>query len=105
MALDGTIDELKARIAHLEIELSQRNKIIQDLNRRVQESNDSTQPTPEINEIEETLRRLMTRIGMIVQGTKCLLMVHDPETNDLIAERPALGLDESNLDGLRIAAL
>jgi hypothetical protein len=29
MALDGTIDELKARIAHLEIELSQRNKIIQ----------------------------------------------------------------------------
>ncbi|MFZ4782220.1 MAG: ATP-binding protein [Armatimonadaceae bacterium] len=103
MALDGTLGELKARIAHLEIELSQRNKVIQDLNRRVQESNDSSQPTPEINEIEETLRRLMTRIGMIVQGTKCLLMVHDPETNDLIAERPALGLDESNLDGLRIA--
>lgn len=104
MATDENIDDLKAQVAHLEAELSQKHKVIQDLNRRVQESSDSSQPTPEINEIEETLRRLMTRIGMIVQGTKCLLMIHSSETDELIAERPALGIDVDALESLRISS-
>lgn len=101
MSSDDSVESLSAKIQHLEAELAQKNKIIQDLNRRVQEANEGAQPSTEISEIEETLRRLMTRIGMIVQGTKCLLMIHDPETGELIAEKPTLNIDEAILPNYR----
>ncbi|MFM7321219.1 MAG: hypothetical protein ACKO5K_06815, partial [Armatimonadota bacterium] len=88
MSSGDNVESLSAKVHQLEAELAQKNKVIQDLNRRVQESNEGAQSTTEISEIEETLRRLMTRIGMIVQGTKCLLMVVDSETGDLVAEKP-----------------
>lgn len=102
MSSGDNVESLAAKVHQLEVELAQKNKIIQDLNRRVQESNEGAQSTTEISEIEETLRRLMTRIGMIVQGTKCLLMVVDSETGDLVAEKPTLGIDEALLPNHRI---
>jgi PAS domain S-box-containing protein len=103
MPSEENVEALHDKVRHLESELAQKNKIIQDLNRKVQEANEGAQPTAELSEIEETLRRLMTRIGMIVQGTKCLLMIHNPESDELIAERPSLNIDEALLSEHRIA--
>jgi len=103
MPSEENVEALHAKIRHLESEVVQKNKIIQELNRRVQEANEGAQPTTELSEIEDTLRRLMTRIGMIVQGTKCLLLIHNPETDELVAERPSLNIEETLLPNHRVA--
>lgn len=103
MPSEENVEALHYKVRHLESELAQKNKIINELNRKVQEANEGAQSTAEISEIEDTLRRLMTRIGMIVQGTKCLLLIHNPETGELVAERPSLNIDENLLPEHRVA--
>lgn len=108
MNLDDSVESLKARILSLESELNQKTqavsqleKSIKDLQQRVQTANENAQPTAELSELEETLKRLMTRIAMIVQGGKCLFMIHDPETRELYAGKPALGFEDDQLEELR----
>lgn len=110
MNLDDSVESLKARILALESELSQKTqsvgqleKTVADLSQRVQTANENAQPTAELSELEETLRRLMTRIAMIVQGGKCLFMIHDPETHELYAGKPALGFEDEQLEDFRLA--
>ena len=109
MNLDDSVESLKAHISNLESELNQKTqavtqleKSIRDLNQKVQTASENAQPTAELSELEETLKRLMTRIAMIVQGGKCLFMIHDPETHELYAGQPALGFEEGQLEDFRI---
>ena len=109
MNLDDSVESLKAHILALESELAQKTQAVSvlernvaDLSRKVQTANENAQPTAELSELEETLRRLMTRIAMIVQGGKCLFMIHDIDTRELYAGKPALGFTDAELDELRI---
>ena len=111
MNLDDSVESLQARISSLEAELNQKSQAViqlersvRDLNQKVQTANENAQPTAELSELEETLRRLMTRIAMIVQGAKCLFMIHDPETRELYAGKPALGFEDKQLDDFRLGA-
>lgn len=108
MNLDDSVESLKARILSLESEVNQKSqavsqleKMIKDLQQKVQTANENAQPTAELSELEETLKRLMTRIAMIVQGAKCLFMIHDQETRELYAGKPALGFEEGQIEELR----
>ncbi len=109
MNLDDSVESLQSRISSLEAELNQKSQAViqlersvRDLNQRVQTANENAQPTAELSELEDTLKRLMTRIAMIVQGAKCLFMIHDPETRELYAGKPAMGFEEGQLDDLRL---
>jgi two-component system phosphate regulon sensor histidine kinase PhoR len=55
-----------------------------------------------ITEFEETLRRLVQRTAMFVQAEKCVIMVRDRETGDLIARSPAWGLTDEEVHGFRV---
>ncbi|GAB4451898.1 MAG: hypothetical protein OHK0029_01900 [Armatimonadaceae bacterium] len=110
MTYEGDGDEsLRQRLEHLEAELKRKDEHIarlekerKDLSQKVQESG---QTIGEISEIEETLKRLLTRIAMIVQGTKCLFMVQDETNpNQLIAHSPAMGFDDVDLDQVRVSS-
>jgi PAS domain S-box-containing protein len=109
MNLDDSVESLKAQIANLESELNQKNQAVvqlernvRELNQKVQTATENAQPTAELSELEETLKRLMIRIAMIVQGGKCLFMIHDPETRELYAGKPALGFEDGQLDDFRL---
>lgn len=106
---DGeSVESLTERIRSLEADLNRRNEHVarlekanKELSARVQEASEG-QSTAEISEIEETLKRLMQRIGMIVQGSKVLFMIHDPENRELVADTPAIGFDDELVKNIRI---
>jgi signal transduction histidine kinase len=57
-----------------------------------------------ISEFEETLRRLVQRTAMIVQAEKCVIMVRDRETGDLVARSPAWGMNDEEVQRFRVPA-
>ena len=94
--LESELEERNTRVARLENE----NKA---LAQKVQEATEAPQQgASEISEMQETLKRMMMRIAMITQASKCLFMVHDPETNELFSDPPAHGLEDEQVQGFRI---
>lgn len=57
-----------------------------------------------INEADVTLRRLVQRIAMILQGEKIVIMFYDRERGELIAIPPAYGVDDAQLQMFRVRA-
>jgi two-component system phosphate regulon sensor histidine kinase PhoR len=112
MTNDGeSVESLRERLRHFQAELDKKNEYVARLERanktlsaQIQEARDSGQSPAEITEIEETLRRLLTRIGMILQGSKCLFMSYDSETGELFADTPALGFEDAEVKKLRVKA-
>ena len=81
---------------------------LENLNRKLQERLNefeahSAGSTP-ISELEETLRRLVVRISMILQSEKCVFMLYDEELEELRAYTPAYGLADEDVRKLRISA-
>lgn len=107
--VDGDIESLREHLRKLEAELRDRNQYVQrlekankDLEARVREATESAQPTAELTELEEALKRLVARIAMILQAEKCVFMIHDTEANELFAEKPALGFSEDEVKNFRV---
>jgi two-component system phosphate regulon sensor histidine kinase PhoR len=57
-----------------------------------------------ISDLDSTLRRLVTRIAMILQAEKVLMMFFDRENGELIGIQPAFGIDEDLLKMVRMRA-
>ncbi|HEX9997309.1 MAG TPA: ATP-binding protein [Abditibacterium sp.] len=57
---------------------------------------------PSAAELEETLKRLMRRVSMLVQAEKCVFLLHDRERQELVARPPALGFSREQLRALRV---
>jgi len=55
-------------------------------------------------ELEATLRWFLRRVGMILQAEKAALMLYEPETGELVAQWPALGLTEEEVGIFRVRA-
>ena len=107
----GDIESLRERLLKIEEELRERNQYVQrlekanrELEQRVREASESAQPTAELSELEEALKRLVARIAMILQAEKCVFMIFDPETGELFGEKPALGFSDEDLKKLRVRA-
>ncbi len=81
--------------------LEQANK---RLEQRVHDMEEQTAgPTP-LTELEETLKRLVTRISMILQAEKCVFMLFDHESGELIASKPAVGLTDEEIKRFHVRA-
>ncbi len=105
-----SIESLQEKVRAVESELERRNQHIsrlekenKALSQRVQEASETQQQSAsEISEMEETLKRMVVRVAMITQATKCLFLIHDPDTNELFADPPAHGFDDEQIKGFRI---
>ena len=64
------------------------------------EANSSALPSSD--DLEQTLKRLVRRVAMLMQAEKCVFLLHDHERDLLVARPPALGLSDSELRGLRV---
>ncbi len=83
------VSELQSRIRQLEEELRTRATIAEVPTIVV------TRP-----ELRQTLARLINKVAMIVQAEKVLLLLHQPDTNELTPLPPALGIPEDVLNEL-----
>jgi two-component system phosphate regulon sensor histidine kinase PhoR len=57
---------------------------------------------PSVQELEQTLRRLMRRVAMMIQADKCVFLLHDVAHQSLVARQPALGLTLQQVKSLRL---
>ncbi len=94
-------DALQQRIKQLTDELATAKQKIADLERAKSAAVGDEINVP-ISEFEETLRRLVQRTAMIVQAEKCVIMVRDRETGDLVARSPAWGMHEDEVQKFRV---
>jgi two-component system phosphate regulon sensor histidine kinase PhoR len=56
---------------------------------------------PGIAEFDDTLKRLVDRIGKILQAQSCVFVLHEPEHGELRAVGPALGLTGEQIASFR----
>lgn len=99
--MEEDFEALKHRIKQLEDELNASRKKIRELELS-KSAGVSDEITVPISEFEETLRRLVQRTAMIVQAEKCVIMVRDRETGELVARSPAFGMEEKEVSALRV---
>ena len=97
------IDALRRRNQQLEEDLTAAKQKIAELERSKVSAVGDEINVP-ISEFEETLRRLVQRTAMIVQAEKCVIMVRDRETGDLVARSPAWGMHDEEVQRFRVPA-
>ncbi len=94
-------EALRLRISQLEQELANRNQEIARLQRGIKAS-EVTETQVGITEFEDTLKRLVQRVSMILQAEKCVIMILDKEKGELVGRAPAFGMSENDLHMLRV---
>ncbi len=95
------INALQARVSELERELAVKRGEILRLQQGIKAS-EVTEGQISITEFEETLKRLVQRVAMILQAEKCVIMILDKETGELVARAPAYGISANDLKMLRV---
>jgi len=95
------IAALHERVEGLERELAQARSEIVRLQQGIKAS-EVTEGQISITEFEETLKRLVQRVAMILQAEKCVIMILDKETGELVARSPAYGIGATDLRMLRV---
>ncbi|MBC7326606.1 GAF domain-containing protein [bacterium] len=61
-------------------------------------------PITTTEELRETLKRLVTKIAMILQAEKCVIKLYDKETGELVAQPPAFGMTDEEVRMYRTRA-
>ena len=99
-----TIEELQRQIQEKDVAVSALEKANKRLEERLKESESEVSgPTP-LTELDETLKRLVTRIAMILQAEKCVFMLFDQESGELQAAKPAIGISDEQVRMFRVPA-
>jgi len=105
---DSNVESLRERLRSVESQLAERNqhvarleKAIKEMEQKVKEAGEAQQPAAEISEMEETLKRMVMRVAMILQASRCMFMIYDADNHELFAERPALGFEDEQIRDFR----
>lgn len=96
------IEELRRKLQSLEKELTGVKQRNAELERAKGAPGAGEETVIPVSEFEETLRRLVQRTAMIVQAEKCVIMVRDRETDDLVARSPAFGMTDAEVQTYRV---
>ncbi|MDH7481685.1 MAG: ATP-binding protein [Armatimonadota bacterium] len=104
-------EALLARVEELQKELEESKQYIATLEKAKREleqkirslSEPSGEPIP-ITEIEETLKRFVRKTAEILYAEKCVFMLFDKESGELVATKPAYGLTDEEIKAFRVRA-
>ncbi len=102
-ALQAALLERDQALAKLKAEVDELKAKNRELEQKARANGDTDQPTA-ITEFEETLRRLVHRIAMILQAEKCVFMLLDRESGELYAVSPAFGMSDEHIKQFRVRA-
>ncbi len=99
-ALKDRLNQTEQTVATRTAELAGKNEEIARLQRGIRAS--EVAEAPVVTEFEDTLKRLVQRVAMILQAEKCLIMIVDKETGELVARPPAYGVGDVDLRHFRV---
>ena len=96
----------EAELVRLRREIAQLQEARRQLEAQLSASGteEAVAPITTAAELESTLRWFVRRVGLILQAEKCVIMLFDPESGDLAAQRPALGLTDEEIKTFRVRA-
>ncbi|MCJ7751574.1 MAG: GAF domain-containing protein, partial [Armatimonadetes bacterium] len=92
------LDRLRSQIADLQESKRQLEDELRDSSATAQA------PITTSAELEATLRWFLRRVGMILQAEKAALMLYEPESGELVAQWPALGMSRDDVEAFRVRA-
>jgi len=104
------LEQLRERVEALEKELEEKKVAISALeraNKQLEEkvrASEVTEGPASLTELEETLKRLVFRVAMILQAEKCVFMLFDKDNGELAAAKPAFGLTDEEIRRFRVRA-
>ncbi len=94
-------DRLKIEFDASQAKLTRLQQDYQELKSKQGEDIQS-QPVTSPTEFEETLKRLVVRVAMILQAEKCCFLLLERDTGDLVGTPPAFGFTDPELKSMRI---
>jgi PAS domain S-box-containing protein len=111
-------EDISSKVALYEAELEEKRKIIGflerankdlefkvgELEQRIKSASEISEAAPQITEIEETLKSVVGKITKILQAEKCVFMLFDKESGELVATKPAVGIEDDQLKNFRVRA-
>lgn len=101
--LSAKLEELRQMLEEKELQITALGRANRDMEHRVHSVSDPGEPTP-ITELDETLRRLVAKIAAILQAEKCVFMLFEKESGELVATKPAFGFTDAEIKRLRVRA-
>ena len=112
MTNDGeNVASLREQLSLLTADIERKNEHIgrlekanKTLSEQVQNARESGQSSVEASEIEAVLRRVLSRMPLIIQGSQCVFMFHDAKSDELFADSPAIGFDDEVIRRMRVSA-
>ena len=103
-SLQVTIEDLEKQIREKDMAVSALEQANKRLEERIKENEAQSTGPAQLTELEETLKRLVTRIGAILQAEKCVFMLYDEDSGELQAVKPAIGLNDAEIKQFRVPA-
>ncbi len=98
-------EEIQAELDRLRSQIAELQEAKRQLESELKEtSSGAPAPITTSAELEATLRWFLRRVGMILQAEKAVLMLYEPETGELVAQSPALGLTQDEIEIFRVRA-
>jgi len=89
-------------LAELRKKLEAANEQIEKL-QLANKASEVADPTIAISEFEDTLKRLVQRVAMILQAEKCVILIKDKDSGELTARNPAFGIVDSDVSKFRVS--
>jgi len=114
-SLQVTIDELQQKLVETEeqyqrqlkekeIAITALEQATKRLEERVKEAESGASGPSAPTELEETLKRMVQKISMVLQAEKCVFMLYDEDSGELRASTPAIGLTDQDIRQFRVPA-
>lgn len=103
-------DILLERISLLEKELQEvksARAYLENANRELEQkirTSESDSGAASLSDLEATLKSVVTKTAMILQAEKCIFMLFNDETGELVASKPAFGVADEQIKAFRVRA-
>ena len=98
-------EEIRTELERLRTQIAELQEAKRQLEAELKDTSSSAPaPITTSAELEATLRWFLRRVGMILQAEKAALMLYEPETGELVAQWPALGLTSDDAEAFRVRA-
>ena len=99
-----TIEELQKVLQGKDVAIAALEQSNRRLEERIKELEAAGPAATTPTELEETLKRLVTKISMMLQAEKCVFMLYDEDSGELQAAKPAVGLTDEQVRMFRVPA-
>ncbi|MGB9877517.1 MAG: ATP-binding protein [bacterium] len=96
---------LKEELQHLREQVEKEKRTVRtEISGAPTSMEEPTAPITTTEELRDTLKRLVTKIAMILQAEKCVIKLYDKETGELVAQPPAFGMTDEEIRVYRTRA-